>query len=227
VTLATVVDEMTSRGFREDFRVVDGRLLAVGSGETLGSGDLVIREFHRFEGISDPDDMAIVYGIESVTGLRGTLVDAYGVYADPALSAFLEDVKIDETAYIGPRVPLVTEASLINDVLTHYPSTAPLFIDYGRLYVDRPRELYASFPGLSVGEYLERNGLDRLRVLEELNAAAESDDHARRWGIPTGEAAIRPDFSLALGYTAAYRPREDAVPDKIPVVAVQAARGPE
>ena len=48
--------------------------------------DLTIREFHRFEGVSDPDDMSIVYAIESRDGTRGTLVDAFGVYSNPAVT---------------------------------------------------------------------------------------------------------------------------------------------
>jgi hypothetical protein len=35
-----------------------------------------------------------VYGIETVGGTRGTVVDAFGVYSDPALSAALRDVPI-------------------------------------------------------------------------------------------------------------------------------------
>jgi hypothetical protein len=96
--LAGVVDEMTRRGFAEDFRVVDGRLQVVGTGERLRPQDCVIVEFHRFEGISDPDDMAIVYGLETAGGARGTVVDAFGVYADPALSAVLRDVPIRAAA---------------------------------------------------------------------------------------------------------------------------------
>jgi len=46
--------------------------------------------------VSDPDDMAIVYAIETAGGIRGTLVDAYGVYSDPAVSAFLATVPIVE-----------------------------------------------------------------------------------------------------------------------------------
>ena len=60
--------------------------------------DLVIREVHRVEGVSDPDDMAIVYGIEGRRGLKATVVDAFGVYSDPALSALLERVAIREAA---------------------------------------------------------------------------------------------------------------------------------
>jgi hypothetical protein len=38
--------------------------------------------------------MAIVYAIESLDGTRGVLADAFGVYSNPTVSAFLEDVPI-------------------------------------------------------------------------------------------------------------------------------------
>ena len=90
-TLACAVDGLTRRGFTEDFRAVDGRLRALGVGQTFAPADLVIREFHRFEGISDPDDMAIVYAIESKSGPR-TFADAFGVYADPATATVLGSI---------------------------------------------------------------------------------------------------------------------------------------
>jgi hypothetical protein len=77
-TLACAVDGLTRRGFTEDFRAVDGRLRALRAGQTFAAEDLEIREFHRFEGISDPDDMAVVYAIESKSGIRGTFADAFG-----------------------------------------------------------------------------------------------------------------------------------------------------
>jgi hypothetical protein len=98
LTVACAVDGLTRRGFTEDFRVVDGKLRATGTRETFRPEELVISEFHRFEGISDPDDMAIVYGVEASNGLRGTVVDAFGVYADPVLSALMARVPIRQTA---------------------------------------------------------------------------------------------------------------------------------
>ncbi len=61
----------------------------------------MIRCFYRFEGISDPDDMAIVYAVESRSGLRGTLVDAFGTYANPALGAFFRDVAVRRSRLPG------------------------------------------------------------------------------------------------------------------------------
>jgi hypothetical protein len=97
-TLSGALDELARRGFTERFRVVGGCLRALGTGKVLKTEDLLIREYHRFEGISDPDDMAIVYAPESTDGTRGTVVDAYGVYADPAMTTVLDAVPIQETA---------------------------------------------------------------------------------------------------------------------------------
>ncbi len=91
-TLADVIDDLARRGFTEHFAPADGKLLAVESGRTFSAEQIVIRERYRFEGVSDPDDMAIVYALETRSGLRGTLADAFGVYADPSVGAFMSHV---------------------------------------------------------------------------------------------------------------------------------------
>jgi hypothetical protein len=91
-TLAGVVDDLGRRGFREQFVPARGGLRAVGTGRTFPPDQIAIRERYRFEGVSDPDDMAIVYALETRSGIRGTLADAFGVYADPAVGAVMRDV---------------------------------------------------------------------------------------------------------------------------------------
>jgi hypothetical protein len=95
-TVAEAVQGLNQRGFSCNLELIGGVLRAIESGRTFTPPDLTIVEHHRFEGASDPDDMAIVYGIESNDGIRGVLVDAYGVYADPRLSEFLKTVKMRE-----------------------------------------------------------------------------------------------------------------------------------
>jgi len=51
-----------------------------------------IVNFYRFEGASSADDMAILYIIETGHGIKGTLVDAYGTYADNRISEFINAV---------------------------------------------------------------------------------------------------------------------------------------
>jgi hypothetical protein len=94
VTLAGTLAELADRGFTDEFAVAGDGLRATGALRTFRAEDLTIREFHRFEGVSDPDDMSIVYAIESKDGTRGTLVDAFGVYSSPAVTRVLERVPI-------------------------------------------------------------------------------------------------------------------------------------
>ena len=93
-TLRRVVDELGRRGYTEHFRAVEGGLEALGSGQRFGPEELTIRGYYRFEGTSDPDDMAITYAIETRSGVRGVLIDAFGVYADPTTGAALRNVPI-------------------------------------------------------------------------------------------------------------------------------------
>ena len=90
------VQGLKARGFTNNLELTGGVLHAVESGRAFGAQELTIIEHHRFEGASDPDDMAVVYGIEAADGQRGIVVDAYGVYADPRLTEFMKNVKIKE-----------------------------------------------------------------------------------------------------------------------------------
>jgi hypothetical protein len=92
--MAGVMDELSTRGFTEHFTLVAGKLRAVEHRTAFTADQVTISEYHRFEGVSDPDDMAILYAIETRSGIRGTLADAYGVYADPLVAAFLSDVAL-------------------------------------------------------------------------------------------------------------------------------------
>ena len=93
-TLAEAVGDLARRGFTANFEVKDGSLRAVESGRSFSPEALTIMEHHRFEGASDPDDMAVVYAIAASDGTRGVLVDAYGAYANPDVSALLKDVPV-------------------------------------------------------------------------------------------------------------------------------------
>jgi hypothetical protein len=95
-TMAEAMDDLKRRGFTADFEPIGKALHIAGSERKFQPEELTIVEHHRFEGASDPEEMAVVYAIEARDGTRGVLVDAYGVYANPDLSAFLKDVLIRE-----------------------------------------------------------------------------------------------------------------------------------
>jgi hypothetical protein len=97
-TLDGVIEELKGRGFVERFGVSGGQLRVLGSGRMFDPEDLTIREYHRFEGMSDPDDASIIYAIETRSGTKGVLVDAFGLYANPEVGRLLESVEIHRAA---------------------------------------------------------------------------------------------------------------------------------
>lgn len=81
-TLSEVLNRLKTMGYTEDFN------LAV----RLTPEDFVIDQHFRFEGNSeDPNDEAVVYAISSdKLGLKGTLVNGYGIYSNPAANELIK-----------------------------------------------------------------------------------------------------------------------------------------
>jgi hypothetical protein len=94
-TLSEAIAHFEGEGFTEHFGVRGNQPLGFESGTRFGAHEVVIRGFDRFERISDPDDMAIVYTIETRSGLRGTLTDAFGIYSNPQVGAFVRNVALE------------------------------------------------------------------------------------------------------------------------------------
>ena len=85
--------KMNEKGYTEQFQATEEGLKAVETGHMYSPGDIKVNDFFRFEGISDPDDTSILYAIETNDGHKGTLVDAYGLYADDNVSQFMVEVE--------------------------------------------------------------------------------------------------------------------------------------
>lgn len=88
-TLSEAIESLRQRGYTLSFEVANGRLRVVETGSLVAPEDVTVREHHRFEGESNPDDMSVVYAVESREGGRGVIVDAFGTYANPALGELL------------------------------------------------------------------------------------------------------------------------------------------
>jgi hypothetical protein len=84
---------MVMDGYVEDFKVSDRGLESLKSGKWYRPEDIEVVNFFRFEGMSDPDDNAILYVIQTKDGTKGTLIDGYGIYMDSKLSAFMKEVE--------------------------------------------------------------------------------------------------------------------------------------
>lgn len=79
-TVSEAVKGLKERGYTLDFNLKSNCIEC--EGQQLSSNDFEIAEVYRFEGNSDPADESVVFAIESSNGLKGILVNAFGVYSE-------------------------------------------------------------------------------------------------------------------------------------------------
>lgn len=91
-SLSECVTNAVESGYTENFRVVSQGLITGDDKSTYQPQDVAIVNFYRFEGYSNPSDNSILYLVETNDGLKGTLIDAYGVYAGADFSTFIRQV---------------------------------------------------------------------------------------------------------------------------------------
>lgn len=92
-TLAFCLNKVVSEGYSENFKVTEEGLLSLETEKLYHPDEIQIVNFFRFEGASDPSDSAILYVMETIDGAKGTLTDAYGMYADPDIDKFIKEVE--------------------------------------------------------------------------------------------------------------------------------------
>lgn len=88
--------KMVEEGYKENFKATETGLMSLETSKEYKPEELLIVNFYRFEGISDPEDNSILYVIEAADGAKGTMTDAYGAYSDPLVEKIIKQVKIQE-----------------------------------------------------------------------------------------------------------------------------------
>ena len=95
--LQKCINTLEEQGYKDQFKVEKDRLQSLTDPKKkYKAKDVKAVNFYRFEGDSNPDDMSILYAIETCDGRRGTLVDAYGNYSDDATGVFMQEVDISK-----------------------------------------------------------------------------------------------------------------------------------
>ena len=92
-SLSSCLNKMVIDGYDDDFKISDKGLKSLRTEKVYQPEEIHVINFFRFEGQSDPNDNTILYVIETNDGLKGTLVDAYGAYADRKLGEFMKQVE--------------------------------------------------------------------------------------------------------------------------------------
>ena len=92
-TLTEALDALRKQGFTQDYNLKHDRLHCQPDDVELHPADFDIVDVYRFEGMTDPGDSTVLYAIEAKNGNKGTLMDAYGVYAEAISPAMAEKLR--------------------------------------------------------------------------------------------------------------------------------------
>lgn len=79
-TLSLAIKDLQKEGYTEDFNLIADGIESKGLKRQWKADGLDVIRYYRFEGMSSTGDNSILYVVETKDGLKGTLVDAYGVY---------------------------------------------------------------------------------------------------------------------------------------------------
>lgn len=93
-TLSEAIQKLKEEGYIEDFNLCDAGVENKHKKTIHISEELKVVEFYRFEGETNPDDNSVLYVIETTSGEKGLLVDAYGMYSGNISQEMLNKLKI-------------------------------------------------------------------------------------------------------------------------------------
>jgi len=95
-TLLEAINGLKKEGYTEDFNLGVSCIDCQANGYKLFHDEFVIDKYFRFEDDTDPASQSIIYAISSEKyGLKGMLVNGYGIYSDPLSNEMLETLKIN------------------------------------------------------------------------------------------------------------------------------------
>jgi hypothetical protein len=94
-TLSETMEELRKQGYTEDFNLQQNCLECRNGQFKVFAEDFKVDHYFRFEGDSNPSDSSILYAISSDRlGLKGVLVNAYGIYSEPVTDELMEKLQM-------------------------------------------------------------------------------------------------------------------------------------
>lgn len=66
------------KGYSKTYRLKNDKLVDVDTGKGFTENEIRVVAEHRFEGMSNPDDMSILFIIETEDGGKGTVLTSFG-----------------------------------------------------------------------------------------------------------------------------------------------------
>lgn len=92
-TYSQVLNRLPAKGYGKELNISRAGAKFEDGKEILHPEQLKIVKIYRFEGESDPSDMAVIYLLHSDSGEKGFLLNAYGTYSDEDNQYYNEFIK--------------------------------------------------------------------------------------------------------------------------------------
>ena len=85
------------QGYTHNYRYESGHLIDVDTNEKFAPTDVVSLSEYRYEGISNPSDLSILYALKMNNDTKGTFLMAYGPNADVDTAEFFTAIPKDRS----------------------------------------------------------------------------------------------------------------------------------
>ena len=82
------ITQYQQKGYVSDYQMKNEHLIDLKSKKEYKPKDIFVVAEHRFEGMSNPSDMSILYVIETKNGSKGTVLVPYGAANVTSLAEF-------------------------------------------------------------------------------------------------------------------------------------------
>ena len=103
LTLSQATTALLGQGYKNNFKLVGEQLMCIENEKMYNPYDMEIIAQHRFEGITNPADMSIVFAVKCTDGTKGSIISSYGTYSDEKLDEFMKRVKVNDRSKVtGP-----------------------------------------------------------------------------------------------------------------------------
>lgn len=80
------------KGFDHSYHYENGKLTDSKTDTKYSPEDIFIVAEHRYEGMSNPSDLSILYVLETEDGAKGTMLMGYGPSANLELAEFFKEI---------------------------------------------------------------------------------------------------------------------------------------
>lgn len=87
-TVLEALEDLKEKGFHHDFNIHHEAIKA-------NPNEYTVAHVYRYEGDSDPDEESVVYGIISISGIKGVFVAGFSANSDDEAAKILEKLYIE------------------------------------------------------------------------------------------------------------------------------------